>query len=53
MGCDWPRIALDCTLHAGLRWKGNENEKKGVIKTKPAGRGWQTWLEVPGVEYPK
>ena len=53
---DIPGIAVWMPGHIGVYIGNGEvieaaSTKKGVIKTKLAGRGWQKWLEVPGIQY--
>lgn len=53
---DTPGLAVWMPGHIGVYIGNGEvieaaSTKKGVIKTKLAGRGWQKWLEVPGIYY--
>ena len=55
---DTPGLAVWMPGHIGVYIGGGEvieaaGTKKGVVKTKLAGRGWQQWLEVPGLKYEK
>lgn len=53
---DIPGLAVWMDGHIGVYIGGGEvveasSTKKGVIKTKLAGRGWTHWLEVPYIHY--
>jgi cell wall-associated NlpC family hydrolase len=53
---DTPGLAVWMNGHIGVYIGNGEvieasSTRKGVIKTKLAGRGWSAWLEVPYISY--